>query len=80
MVYRSTHNYHTTHSMEMDSTAPGYIKLKATPWLFAILKSTEPFLEEYFDFAPALQGTLSSIGTYCTVLYVTRQYQIGMEV
>jgi hypothetical protein len=51
-------------SMEMDPTAPGYIKLKGTPWLFAILKSTEPFLEEYFDFAPALQETLASIGAY----------------
>ena len=48
--------------MEMDPTAPGYIKLQKTPWLFAILKSTEPYLEEYFNMAPKLQSTLRDIG------------------
>ena len=57
--------------MEMDPTAPGYIKLQRTPWLFAILKSTEPYLEEYFNMAPKLQSTLRDIGermlNSCTV-------------
>ena len=26
----------------------GYQKLRSTPWLFSILRSTEPFLDEYF--------------------------------
>lgn len=51
-----------TYSMEMDPSAPGYIKLQRTPWLYAILKSTEPYLEEYFNMAPQLQTTLSDIG------------------
>ena len=49
-------------SNEMDPSAPGYIKLQKTPWLYAILKSTEPYLEEYFNIAPILQNTLRDIG------------------
>ena len=49
-------------SNEMDPSAPGYIKLQKTPWLYAILKSTEPYLEEYFNMAPILQNTLRDIG------------------
>ena len=49
-------------SNEMDPSAPGYIKLQKTPWLYAILKSTEPYLEEYFNMAPILQNTLREIG------------------
>ena len=49
-------------SNEMDPSAPGYIKLQKTPWLYAILKSTEPYLEEYFNMAPILQTTLRDIG------------------
>ena len=49
-------------SNEMDPSAPGYIKLQKTPWLYAILKSTEPYLEEYFNIAPILQTTLRDIG------------------
>ena len=49
-------------SNEMDPSAPGYIKLQKTPWLYAILKSTEPYLEEYFNIAPILQNTLREIG------------------
>lgn len=47
---------------EMDPTAPGYVKLQATPWLFAILRSTEPFLDEYFALAPRLPEVLLDIG------------------
>ena len=46
----------------MDPTAPGYIKLQKTPWLYAILKSTEPYLEEYFNMAPKMQNILTDIG------------------
>ena len=49
--------------MEMDPSAPGYIKLQKTPWLYAILKSTEPYLEEYFNMAPKMQDILTDIGS-----------------
>jgi ubiquinone/menaquinone biosynthesis C-methylase UbiE len=48
--------------MEMDPQAPGYVKLMSTPWLFAILKSTEPYLGEYFDLAPTLPSVLRDTG------------------
>lgn len=35
--------------MEMDPDAPGYKKLRSTPWLFSILRSTEPHLDDYFN-------------------------------
>ena len=53
---------HSSFSSEMDPSAPGYQKLQRTPWLYAILKSTEPYLEEYFNMAPLLQSTLKGIG------------------
>ncbi|KAJ1409868.1 S-adenosyl-L-methionine-dependent methyltransferase [Ochromonadaceae sp. CCMP2298] len=34
---------------EMDPDTPGYRKLRANPWLYSILRSTEPFLDAYFD-------------------------------
>ena len=40
--------------MEMDPDAPGYKKLRANPWLFSVLRSTEPYLDEYFNFAPCM--------------------------
>jgi ubiquinone/menaquinone biosynthesis C-methylase UbiE len=48
--------------MEMDPQAPGYVKLMATPWLFAILKSTEPYLGDYFSLAPDLPAIISESG------------------
>jgi ubiquinone/menaquinone biosynthesis C-methylase UbiE len=48
--------------MEMDPEAPGYQKLRATPWLFSILRSTEPWLDEYFDLAPKLPSLLATVG------------------
>jgi hypothetical protein len=66
--------------MEMDPSAPGYIKLQRTPWLYAILKSTEPYLEEYFNMAPQLQSTLRNIGKcyFFTMLYtVTHTHSSG---
>ena len=40
--------------MEMDPVAPGYVKLRANAALFSILRSTEPYLDEYFELAPHL--------------------------
>lgn len=48
--------------MEMDPDAPGYRKLRANPWLFSVLRSTEPYLDDYFNFAPTMPATLSQIG------------------
>jgi ubiquinone/menaquinone biosynthesis C-methylase UbiE len=48
--------------MEMDPDAPGYRKLRANPWLFSVLRSTEPYLDEYFTLAPLLPKVLSDIG------------------
>lgn len=48
--------------MEMDPQAPGYVKLRASPWLFSILRSTEPYLDEYFELAPSLQNMLRQAG------------------
>jgi ubiquinone/menaquinone biosynthesis C-methylase UbiE len=45
--------------MEMDPEAPGYIKLRSNPLLFSVLRSTEPFLDEYFDLAPSLPKFLT---------------------
>lgn len=45
--------------MEMDPEAPGYIKLRSNPLLFSVLRSTEPFLDEYFNLAPSLPTVLT---------------------
>ena len=47
----------------MDPSAPGYIKLMNNPMLFAVLKSTEPYLGDYFEeVAPALPALLAESG------------------
>ena len=48
--------------MEMDPEAPGYRKLRANPWLFSVLRSTEPYLDDYFNFAPSMPSTLFQMG------------------
>jgi ubiquinone/menaquinone biosynthesis C-methylase UbiE len=48
--------------MEMDPDAPGYRKLQASPFLFSVLRSTEPYLEQYFQLAPTLSEKLLKIG------------------
>tara|TARA_A100001035_G_C27516284_1_gene378765 strand:+ start:153 stop:539 length:387 start_codon:yes stop_codon:yes gene_type:complete len=53
--------------MEMDPQAPGYRKLRANTLLFSILRSTEPFLDEYFDLAPALPTLLTTQIGYSNV-------------
>ena len=48
--------------MEMDPQSPGYVKLRANPALFSILRSTEPWLAEYFSLAPVLPAALLDAG------------------
>jgi len=53
---------------EMDPSTPGYRKLRGNPWLFSILRSTEPFLDEYFDdVAPILPELLQEQGRFPVV-------------
>lgn len=48
---------------EMDPTTPGYRKLRANPLLFSVIRSTEPYLDEYFDMvAPNLPSMLQQEG------------------
>ena len=35
-----------------------YVKLRSNAMLFAVLQSTEPFLNSYFEFAPHLPSYL----------------------
>eukprot|EP01036_Dinobryon_divergens_P031829 gene31829-41307_t len=48
--------------MEMDPLSPGYVKLRSNAMLFAVLQSTEPFLDSYFEFAPLLPAYLQQNG------------------
>ena len=48
--------------MEMDPQAPGYVKLRNNAALFSILRSTEPWLDEYFTLAPRLPEELQGVG------------------
>ena len=52
---------------EMDPLSPGYSKIRASPLLFAIVRSTEPYLDEYFfDVAPVLDEYLAAAGLQMT--------------
>ncbi|CAM9565530.1 unnamed protein product [Sphacelaria rigidula] len=48
--------------MEMDPSAPGYVKLRKNPMVFSILRSTEPYLEVYFSEAAQLDSELFEAG------------------
>jgi len=48
--------------MEMDPSSPGYVKLRNNAALFSLLRSTEPWLDEYFDLAPRLPQMLLETG------------------
>ena len=37
--------------MEMDPEAPGFEKLRSNAMLFSLIRSTEPFLDQYFELA-----------------------------
>ena len=48
---------------EMDPASPGFGRIRSNPWVFAALRSTEPYLDEYFwDVAPTLRERLDSAG------------------
>ncbi len=50
--------------MEMDPESPGFTKLQQNPFVFSLIRSTEPFLGEYFALAssPQLSAMLQSAG------------------
>jgi ubiquinone/menaquinone biosynthesis C-methylase UbiE len=48
--------------MEMDPETPGYTKLRSNIWLYPILRSTEPYLDEYFRLAPNISNVINEIG------------------
>ena len=48
--------------MEMDPESPGFAKLRSNPVLFSLVRSTEPYLDVYFDFAPRLPRELQKVG------------------
>lgn len=48
--------------MEMDPSAPGYVKLRKNPMLFSILRSTEPYLDVYFSEAGDIGVELQQAG------------------
>ena len=48
---------------EMDPASPGFLRARSNPWVFAALRSTEPYLDDYFwDVAPLLRGRLQERG------------------
>ncbi|CAN0412562.1 unnamed protein product [Pylaiella littoralis] len=48
--------------MDMDPDAPGYKKLKSNPFLFSIVRATEPYLDRWFSLAPRIQHLLADTG------------------
>ena len=47
---------------EMDFESEAYAKLRANPMLFSLVRSTEPYLDEYADYQPSLPADLVDIG------------------
>ena len=43
---------------EMDFESEAYAKLRANPMLFSLVRSTEPYLDEYADYQPSLPADL----------------------
>ena len=48
--------------LEMDPSTPGFRSLRAKPFVFSILSSTEPYLKDYFQLAPNLNKILVDVG------------------
>ncbi|CAB1104986.1 unnamed protein product [Ectocarpus sp. CCAP 1310/34] len=48
--------------MDMDPDAPGYKKLRSNPFLFAIVRATEPYLDQWFNLAPRIHHLLAETG------------------
>ena len=47
---------------EMDFGTPAFRKLRANPLLFALIRSTEPYLDVYADYQPQLAPDLCALG------------------
>ncbi|CAM9487325.1 unnamed protein product [Scytosiphon promiscuus] len=48
--------------MDMDPDAPGYKKLRSNPFLFSIVRATEPYLDRWFRLAPRIHNLLADTG------------------
>eukprot|EP00904_Undaria_pinnatifida_P008355 jgi/Undpi1/464/HiC_scaffold_1.g00460.m1 len=48
--------------MDMDPDAPGYKKLRANPFLFSVVRATEPYLDRWFTIAPRIHHLLADTG------------------
>eukprot|EP00903_Cladosiphon_okamuranus_P020618 g18928.t1 len=48
--------------MDMDPDAPGYKKLRSNPFLFSIIRATEPYLDRWFNLAPRIHHLLADTG------------------
>lgn len=49
--------------VEMDPQSPGYREARRNAFLFSIFKSTEPYLDDYFDIVyPSLSNKLKAVG------------------
>lgn len=48
--------------MDMDPDAPGYKKLRANPFLFSVVRATEPYLDRWFATAPRIHHLLADKG------------------
>jgi ubiquinone/menaquinone biosynthesis C-methylase UbiE len=48
--------------LEMDPDGPGYVKLRGNAVLYSFMKSTEPYLDEYFRSFPNLKEELLDAG------------------
>ena len=47
---------------EMDFETAAFVKLRANPLLFSLIRSTEPYLDVYADYMPTLPAELSELG------------------
>ena len=47
---------------EMDFETPAFAKLRANPLLFSLIRSTEPYLDAYAEYQPALAAELAAMG------------------
>ena len=48
---------------EMDPSSPGFGRIRSNPFVFAALRSTEPYLDEYFwTVAPTLEERIEGAG------------------
>ncbi|CAM9184375.1 unnamed protein product [Discosporangium mesarthrocarpum] len=48
--------------MDMDPDSPGYQRLRSNPFLFSIVRATEPYLSDWFGRAPSIEKDLMAAG------------------